>query len=69
MADKVYIFKCTPELDELIGFLAQHIKGGNEELFQKSLILMGIAIKSKLTNKKLAILDENDNVVDTVDII
>lgn len=67
--ETVYIFKCTPELDELIGFLAKHIEGGNEELFQKSLVLMGLAIKTKLTNKKLAILDEDNKIIDTIDIV
>lgn len=66
--EKMYIFKCLPDLEKLIDSLSAHVEGGVETLFQKSLVLMGIAIKAKKLGHKLAIIDENKNVLDVIEI-
>jgi hypothetical protein len=65
---KVYIFTCTPEFGELIESVSKHIEGGTEVLFQKSLVLMSLAIKINKSGNKLAILDSSGKVMETIEI-
>jgi len=71
MADneKVYIFKCSAEIGALIETLAEHIEGGAEVLLQKSLILMGIAMRAKKLEHRLAITDKDDKILDHIEIV
>lgn len=67
--EKFYVFKCSPALEELITYLSKHIPGGEETLFHKCLVLMGVAMKAVKNGHKLAIVDENKNVLDTIEIV
>lgn len=67
--ERVYIFKCSPEVGKLIETLAEHVEGGTEVLLQKSLVLMGVAMKAKKLKHKLVITDKDDKILDHIEII
>ena len=64
---KVYIFACEPETGELIEAMSKHIEGGTEALFQRSILLMGIALKAQKTGSKLAIVDKDSKLIEVID--
>jgi len=64
---KVYIFSCAPETGDLIASMSKHIKGGTEAIFQQGILLMGIALKANKQGHKLAIIDKDNNIVDTIE--
>jgi len=64
---KVYIFSCSPETGELIETMSKHIQGGTEAIFQKGILLMGLAIKAQKMGNRIAIVDKDDKVIDTVE--
>lgn len=66
---KVYVFTCSPEIGELIDSMSKHVEGGEETLFQKSLILMGVAIKAKISEHKLVLMNKENEILDTINII
>lgn len=64
---KVYILSCDAKESELIEVLSKHFANGTEELFRSAILLMGVAIKQKEQNNKIAIIDENCVIIDTID--
>lgn len=70
MADKnkkVYIFSCSPETGALIESMSKHIAGGTEAIFQKGILLIGLALKAQKMGNKIAILDKDDKIIDTIE--
>jgi hypothetical protein len=64
---KVYILSVEASEAELIEVLSKHFQSGTEELFRKSILLMGIAIQQKAKNNKIAIINEKNDLIDTID--
>jgi hypothetical protein len=64
---KVYIFSCAPETGELIASMSKHIEGGTEAIFQQGILLVGLALKANKQGNKLAIVDKDNNIVDTIE--
>ena len=64
---KIYIFSCPRETGELVETMAKHIIGGVEAIFQKGILLIGIALKANKQGHKLAIIDDNKNIIDIVE--
>jgi hypothetical protein len=64
---KVYIFSVEASEAELIEALSKHFSNGTEELFRKAILLMGIAIQQVAKNNKIVIIDEKNDLIDTID--
>jgi hypothetical protein len=64
---KVYIFSCSPETGELIESMSKHVEGGTEAIFQKGILLMGVALKAQKLGNRIAIVDKDDKVIDTIE--
>jgi len=67
--ERVYVFSCSHEMGELVQSLSEHLEGGNETLFQKCLVLMGVAMKAKKLGHRLAITDKDDKILDHIEIM
>ena len=65
--ETIYVFKCSPEIEKLIKSLAERIDGGAEALLQKSLVLMGVAMRAKELGHKLVITDKDNKYLDSID--
>lgn len=64
---KVYIFTCLPEIAELIGNIAKHVDGGEEAVFRKGVMLVGLMIRAAKTGCKLAIIDDKHNIKEIIE--
>jgi hypothetical protein len=63
---KVYIFSCSPATGELIESMSKCIEGGIEAIFQRGILLMGLALKAQKMGNKIAILDKDDKILDII---
>jgi len=66
--ERVYVFSCSHEMGELVQSLSENIEGGNEKLFQKCLILMGVAMRAKQLGHRLAITKDH-KILDYIEIV
>jgi hypothetical protein len=64
---KVYILSVSSSEAELIEALSKHFPQGTEELFRKSILLMGVALQQIAKNNKIAIINEKDEIIDKID--
>jgi hypothetical protein len=64
---KIYIFTCEPALGELIDSVSKHVEGGTEVLFRRSLVLMSLALQAKKHGYNIAIIDDSNKIIDTID--
>lgn len=64
---KVYIFSCSPETGELIESMSKHVEGGAESIFQKGILLIGLALRAQKSGNKIAIVDKNNKLIDIIE--
>ncbi len=67
MSKKVYIFEAPEEAAELLESMSKHVEGGIETSIINGLILFGLFLQSSKNNCKLAIIDENDNIIKKIE--
>lgn len=67
MNEKVYIFSCSEQESKLIETLATYIDGV-DSLFRKGIILMGVLLKARKSGNRLAIINEDNKILDIIDV-
>jgi hypothetical protein len=66
--EKVYIFTCSHQESDLIEAVSKHLDGGINSLFRKGIILMSVVLRAMKNNQRLAIIDENNKILDIVNV-